>query len=307
MRTVSRYRGVSSIDLTSKKLRGVLEFIIFVVPGLGFYIIFLIIPLLVGIYYSFTNFNPLYPNTSFISFENYQDLWDDRFFKATIEITVKIGLIVTISSNLFGLLVALMLNRVGVFYNVLRTMFFIPQVLSAVIVSFIWKILFRYDGIFNALLADLNLIEKPISWLGPDYALYSIAFVVTWQMTGFSAVIYLASLQRIPAELYEAAVIDGANVWHKFRHVTFPLIAPGVTINLVLAMIITFKLYDHIVVLTGGGPARLTETMSITIVKTGFTSNQMGYASAMGVVLFLFIGVVSIFQVTLLRRREVDL
>ena len=162
-------------------------------------------------------------------------------------------------------------------------------------------------GIINTLFADLNLIDKPVSWLGPDYALYTVAFVVTWQMIGFSAVIYLAALQRIPDELYEAAVIDGANAWHKFRNVTFPLIAPGITINLVLAMIITFKLYDHIVVLTGGGPGRLTETMSTTIVKTGFTANQMGYASAMGVVLFLLIGVASILQVMLLRRREVDL
>ncbi|MBN1451168.1 MAG: sugar ABC transporter permease [Anaerolineales bacterium] len=144
-------------------------------------------------------------------------------------------------------------------------------------------------------------------WLGlPDLAFESLVLVIAWQMLGFCVVIYLAALQGIPKELHEAAKIDGANLLQSFGRVTFPLIAPGVTINMVLMLIMTFKLYDQIAVLTEGGPAGTTETLSYYIIRMGFTVNQTGYASAMAVVLFLLIALISGVVVTYLRSREVE-
>jgi multiple sugar transport system permease protein len=193
------------------------------------------------------------------------------------------------------------------FHSALRTIFFIPQVLSAVIVSFIWRIILVDQGLLNSFLRNLGLIDKPIHWLGdPQMAFNAIVMVVTWQMLGFCTVIYLASLQGIPKDLMEAAQIDGANRWQQFRSVVWPLLAPGVTINMVLLLIMTFKLYDQIAVLTGGGPGGRTETLSYYIIRIAFTGNQLGYGSTMAVVLFITTGIISALVVSQLKRREID-
>lgn len=159
------------------------------------------------------------------------------------------SVLVTLAANVGGLLVALMLNHPGRYYTTLRTIFFIPQVLSAVIVAFIWKIILVDRGLLNIVLHQLGFIKKNIHWLGdPDIAFYSVVFVVTWQLIGFCTVIYLASLQSVPKDLLEAAQIDGANRWQQFRNVTWPLLAPGVTINMVLLLIMTFSFYDQVAV-----------------------------------------------------------
>lgn len=173
--------------------------------------------------------------------------------------------------------------------------------------SFIWKIILVDRGLLNNLLVRVGLIEKPIHWLGdPDMAFYAIVIVVTWQLLGFCTVIYLAALQGVPNDLKEAAKIDGANRWQQFRNVTWPLLAPGVTINMVLLLIITFKLYDQVAVLTGGGPGGRTETLSYYIIRIAFNGNQLGYASAMAVVLFTATAFISGVVVSRLKRREVD-
>jgi multiple sugar transport system permease protein len=176
-----------------------------------------------------------------------------------------------------------------------------------VIVSFIWKIILVDRGLLNIVLHQLGLIEKNIHWLGdPRIAFYSVVLVVTWQLIGFCTVIYLASLQSIPKDLLEAAQIDGANRWQQFRNVTWPLLAPGVTINMVLLLIMTFKLYDQVAVLTGGGPGFRTETLSYYIIRVAFSNNQLGYASAIAVVLFMITAIISAVVVTGLKKREVN-
>lgn len=298
----------TSVGLTWRQRLGDFNLLILIVwIGIGLYALMSIIPLFLAFFYSLTNLNLLYPASDFVGFENYFKLVDDFAFKRSLGATFKLSVTIALAVNIIGLLVALMLNYNDRFHSILRTLFFIPQVLSAVIVSFIWKIILTDRGLLNAILEQIGIIEKPIHWLGlPDLALFSIGVVVTWQLIGFSAVIYLASLQGVPNSVKEAAQIDGANLWQQFRHVTWPLIAPGVTINMVLMLIIAFKLFDQVAVLTAGGPGGSTETLSYYIVRMGFSKNRTGYASAMAVVLFLIIAFISSMVVGYLKKREVE-
>jgi multiple sugar transport system permease protein len=281
---------------------------LWIIAGVGIIVYFFmsILPLFLAFFYSLTNLNLLYSASDFIGLENYMKLTQDGEFIRSLWFTFKLSFLVTLAVNALGLLVALMLNRNDRYHSFLRTIFFIPQVLSAVIVSFIWKIMLTDRGLINSMLKQMGIIEKNIHWLGkPDMAFLSLSMVVAWQLLGFSAVIYLAALQGVPHDLKEAAQIDGANRWQQFRNVTWPLIAPGVTINMVLILIIVFKLFDQVAVLTGGGPGGTTETLSYHIIQVGFTANRMGYASAMAVVLFLIIAVISTFVVGYFKKREV--
>ena len=282
-------------------------FNLIVCSGIALYALMSIIPIFLAFYYSLTNLNLLYPASDFVGFDNYAKLFKDFAFKRSLVTTIKLSIAITITVNIFGLLIAMMLNFNDRFHSILRTLFFIPQVLSAVIVSFIWKIILTDRGLLNAMLEQVGLIDKPIHWLGlPSLATFSIGLVVVWQLIGFSTVIYLASLQGIPNELREAAHIDGAGRLQQFANITWPLIAPGVTINMVLMMIIAFKLFDQVAVLTAGGPGGSTETLSYYIVRMGFTNNRTGYASAMAVVLFLIIATISGGVVGYLKKREVE-
>lgn len=284
---------------------GVFELIVGV--GVLIYFLMTILPLFMAFSFSFTNQNILYKTSEFVNIQNYINLISDTNFTRSLFFTARMSVLVTLAANVGGLLVAMMLNHPGRYYTILRTIFFIPQVLSAVIVSFIWKIILVDRGLLNIVLHQLGLVEKNIHWLGdPNIAFYSVVLVVTWQLIGFCTVIYLASLQSIPKDLSEAAQIDGANRWQQFRNVTWPLLAPGVTINMVLLLIITFKLYDQVAVLTGGGPGFRTETLSYYIIRVAFSNNQLGYASAIAVILFMITAVISALVVTGLKKREVD-
>ena len=284
---------------------GVLELIVFL--GILLYFLMTVLPLLMAFAFSLTNQNLLYKTSEFIGLGNYIDLLDDKSFTRSLWITTRLSFLVTLATNLVGLLIALMLNVNDRFHNTLRTVFFIPQVLSAVIVSFIWRIILVDRGLLNALLQQIGLITKPIHWLGnPTMAFYAIVIVVTWQMVGFCTVVYLASLQGIPKDLMEAAQIDGANPWQRFWNVTWPLLAPGVTINMVLLLIMTFKLYDQVAVLTSGGPGGRTETLSYYIIRIAFTGNQLGYGSTMAVVLFIATAIISGVVVSRLKKREIE-
>jgi len=275
--------------------------------GVLLYFVMTILPLFMAFAFSLTNQNLLYKTSDFIGIGNYIDLLDDKSFIRSLWLTTRLSLFVTLAANAGGLMIALMLNVRDRFHSILRTIFFVPQILSAVIVSFVWKIILVDRGLLNAFLQQLGIIEKPIHWLGdPQIAFLSIMIVVTWQLLGFCTVIYLASLQGIPKDLLEAAEIDGADRWRQFWHITWPLLAPGVTINMVLLLIITFKLYDQIAVLTGGGPGGRTETLSYYLIRVAFNGNQLGYASAMAVVLFITTALISGIVVNRLKRREIE-
>ncbi|WP_426517528.1 carbohydrate ABC transporter permease [Diaminobutyricibacter sp. McL0618] len=269
------------------------------------YVAFLLYPLVKGALISLTDENPLNAHSSFVGFANYAELVTDTQLLASLQFTIVVVVAVTIGANTLGLLFALLLNKGTALFRILRTLIFIPQVLSGVIVAFIWRSILTQDGLLNVVLLDLHIIQQPVSWLGtPQLATMSVSVVVIWITTGFAAVVYSASLQSVPTELYEAARVDGASAFARFRHVTWPMIAPGVTITVVLCFITTFKLYDVIAVLTGGGPADSTRSTAFYVVQQAFTSNRFGYSSAIAIVLFILTAVVAYVATALLRRRE---
>jgi multiple sugar transport system permease protein len=278
--------------------------------GVLLYLAVIIVPLVVSFYFSFTNFNMLKATNSFVGVRNYSFLFEDDTFLSTLIFTLKTSLSVTLLANGLGLIVAMLLNHTGPFYTLLRTVFFIPQVLSAVVIGFIWSGMLNSErGLVNILLHQVGLLgaNTNIAWLGtPDLATLSVIGVCVWQMMGFCTVVYLAALQSIPQDLIDAARVDGANRWQTFYNVTFPLLAPGVTVNVVLILIMMFKLYDIIQVLTAAGPAGSTESLAYYIIRMAFTANQVGYASAMAVVLFILIASISAGLGTFLRSREVQ-
>ena len=266
---------------------------------------FLLYPILQSVLTSLTDRNPLKTASNFVGLDNYLELFTDARLMESLRFTAIVVVVVTLVSNTLGLLFAMLLNRTSANYRIMRTLIFIPQVLSGVIVAFIWRSILTQNGLLNVTLQNLGLVDAPISWLGtPELATLSICTVVSWITIGFSTVVYTASLQSVPPELYEAARMDGASALGRFRNVTFPMIAPGVTISVVLCLITTFKLYDVIAVLTGGGPANSTRSTAFYLITVAFTNNRFGYASAIAIFLLVLTAVVAYGVTSLLRRRE---
>jgi ABC-type sugar transport system permease subunit len=276
--------------------------------AIGLYIAFLLYPIASSLVTSFTDRNPLRADSAFVGLDNYRQLLADPRLLTSVRFTIAVVIVVTIASNVVGLGFAMLLNRPSVGYRLMRTLIFIPQVLSGVIVAFIWRSILTQNGLLNTFLRSVGLADQPISWIGtPDLALLSVCVVVSWATIAFATVVYVAALQSVPAELYEAARIDGATAVGRFRFVTLPMIAPGMTISIVLCLITTFKLYDVIAVLTGGGPANATQTTAFYLITVAFTTNRFGYASAIAIFLLVATTVIAYSLTGLLRRREADL
>ncbi len=276
--------------------------------AIGLYVAFLLYPIASSLVTSFTDRNPLRADSTFVGLDNYRQLFADPRLLTSLRFTIVVVIVVTIVSNVVGLGFAMLLNRPSVVYRFMRTVIFIPQVLSGVIVAFIWRSILTQNGLLNTFLRNIGVSDEPISWIGtPDLALLSVCVVVSWATIAFATVIYVAALQSVPGELYEAARIDGANALGRFRFVTLPMIAPGMTISIVLCLIITFKLYDVIAVLTGGGPANATQTTAFYLITVAFTTNRFGYASAIAILLLVATTVIAYSLTGLLRRREADL
>jgi raffinose/stachyose/melibiose transport system permease protein len=207
-------------------------------------------------------------------------------------------------TNLIGLGFALALNRTLKTRYLLRTLIFMPVVLSPVAVSFIWKFIFAYDGPLNQILGDVGLGSLRHNWLAqPKLALGCVLVVMVWQSIGFVSVVYLAGLATVPHELEEAAGIDGAGHWNRFWHITLPLIQPSLAIATTLTLIQGLRVFDQVMALTGGGPANATQTLATEIYQLTFTYQEFGLGAAMALILTVFILVFTIAQLALTRDR----
>jgi multiple sugar transport system permease protein len=284
------------------------HFASFGAPGVLVYVCFVLAPIGVSIGYSLTNYNPFNPPTEYVGLHNYRLLLTDSEFLTSLRVTTILTVIVVIVPNILGLGIAVLLDQRGWLYNALRSVFFVPIVLSSVVVSVIWTRLLDNDGPINQALRGMG-VDDPPGWLSdPHYALYSVGAILSWQMLGFCVVVYLAGLQGVPADLLDAAAIDGAGPARLFWHVTWPLLAPALTINTVVLLISAFKIFDHIQVITHGGPGTgTTATIAYNVLQTGFIANRQGYASAMAVLMLLIIAVASAIALKVLQRREVEL
>jgi multiple sugar transport system permease protein len=282
--------------------------LIFASPGLLVYACFVLAPILLSFGYSLTDADLFHRSADFVGFRNYLALFTDDGFLKSLRVTTILTLIIVILPNVGGVAVAMLLDRRGWLYNALRSVFFVPVVLSSVVVSVVWMAMLADDGLINTLLRDLGVSEPP-GWLSdPDLALYTIGFIISWQMLGFCTVIYLAGLQGVPHSLLEAAQLDGAGPWRRFRHVIWPMLAPALTLNTVMLLITGFKAYDHVQVLTAGGPGLgTTATLAFDVIQLGFTENRTGVSSALAITMLVLVAVVSSVVLRLLKRREVDL
>ena len=280
-------------------------FIFMTVPALLLFFTFHTYPALQGVYYSFTNWRG-YGDFDFVGLKNYINVFqDDRALHAYL-FTFKFAVISTIIVNIISLVVAMGLNAKIKFQKTLRAVYFMPNILSILIVGYIFNFIFAHFipeiaealGI-NALTQNI-LGDQDLAWVG-------IVIVAVWQAVAFNTILYLAGLVTIPEDLYEAASIDGAGAWRKFWSITFPLIATFFTINMVLAMKNFLMVFDHIIALTGGGPGQSTESISLLIYRGGFEGGEFAYQSANAVVYFIIIVAVSVFQIKVLQRREVEM
>ncbi|MBS7428116.1 ABC transporter permease subunit [Virgibacillus pantothenticus] len=274
------------------------------IPAVILFFIFHTFPLLQGIFYSFTNWRG-YGDWDFIGLSNYVNVFKDMRALNAYGFTFQFAIVSTVLVNIFSLLIALGLNANIKFQKTLRAVYFLPNILSILIVGFIFQFIFT---IFLPQFSDaLGIQALATNILGsPDYAWVGVVIMAVWQATAFNTILYLAGLQTVPEDVYEAAAIDGASPWKRFWKITFPLIAPFFTINMVLALKTFLMVFDHIIALTGGGPGYATESISVLIYRGGFEGGQFGYQSANAVIYFIVIVALSIIQLRFLQKREVQ-
>jgi multiple sugar transport system permease protein len=289
-------------------LRRAREFSGFALPGLFLYAVLVLLPIAWTVVLGFTDKNRFAAQTSWVGLNQFDRLFHDDQFWLVLRNTFVVTAIVVIVPNVLGLALALLLNRDTVLYRLLRSVFFTPVILSGIVVSVIWQSLLRPDGVLNAVLVDLGVDEAP-GWLSdPGIALFSISGIICWQLLGFCVVVYLAGLNAVPKELHEAAIVDGAGWWRRFASVTWPMIAPAVTITTVMLLISGFKVYEHILVLTNGGPGRnATASIAFDVIEKGVRGDRIGFAAAEATVMLAIIVLLSGVVLRLLQRREVEL
>lgn len=288
-----------------KKPKIPLVYFLFTIPALVLFFTFHTFPALQGIYYSFTNW-PGYGNSDWVGLKNYFNLFKDQRVWESYLFTFKFAIITTIVVNLISLFVAILLNEKVRFQKFLRAVYFLPYVLSILIVGFVFNYIF--SNLIPAVAAKLDIQFFTKSILGmPDLAWLGVMFVAVWQSAALNILLYLAGLQTISEELYEASSMDGAGKWQQFRKITFPLIAPFFTVNMVLSMKNFLMVFDQIMALTEGGPGRATESISLLIYRGGFLGGEFAFQSANAVVYFLFILIISFVQLHYLQKREVSM
>ncbi|WP_256759059.1 carbohydrate ABC transporter permease [Cohnella sp. WQ 127256] len=281
-------------------------FSVFLLPALFIYITFLLYPILSSSYYSLTEWNGI-TKPVFIGLDNFVAFFNDSASLKAIKNTLLYAFLITVIQNVLGLLLAVLLDMNIRSRKVLRMIFFTPVILSSLVVSYLWLRMLDPSGVINAVLELVHLDGLKQVWLGDaKMAFMSIVVMSVWQFIGYSMVIYLANLQTIPESLKEAAAIDGANAVQRFFNVTFPLLAPSLTINLLLSAIGSMKIFDPIFLMTKGGPFYATESVTFRLFEQGFRSNKAGFGSATSIVLFLLILLISLPLLAYLRRREMN-
>ncbi|MBE1490634.1 carbohydrate ABC transporter permease [Plantactinospora soyae] len=274
------------------------------VPALVLFFVFHTIPVLQGVFYSFTDYAG-YGDWSFVGLENYGYIFSDERIRDSYLFTFQFAILSTVLTNVIALAIAVGLNSRIRFRTALRGIFFLPQVMSILVLGYIFNYLFSTTLPYlgqkwgSETFATSILADEDLAWV-------AIVVFAVWQATAFAVILYLAGLQTIPTELYEAASIDGAGRWRQFRQITFPLIAAFFTINMVLSLKNFLQVFDHIIPLTAGGPGTSTESISMVIYRGGFQGGDFAYQTANAVLFFIVIVAFSLFQLRILMRREVQ-
>ena len=278
-------------------------FLLMTIPIVALFFCFNTLPLIKGVIYSFTNFKG-YGSYDWVGFRNYINLFTDARVGRSYWFTFKLAVLSTIVVNVISLILALGLNSKIKFKSTLRGLYFIPNILGALVVGYIFNYFFTY--ILPAIVQMLG--GKGTSMLASTkWAWVAIMIVCAWQSIAMNTIIYISGLQTVPEDVYEAGSIDGATGWTKFKHLTFPLILPFFSINMVLCMKNFLMVFDQIMALTKGGPAQSTESISFLIYNNGMAGGQFGFQSANAVVFFIVIVVISVLQMNFTSKKEEQL
>ncbi len=282
----------------NKKLSRNQTFLLITVPILALFFCFNTLPLIKGLIYSFTNFKG-FGSYDWVGMRNYADLFTDARVGKSYLFTFKFALLATVLTNVIALLLALGLNGKIRAKSALRGMYFVPRILGGLVVGYIFGYIFTY--ILPALTGTGSMLSNTkTAWI-------AIVIVAAWQSIAQTTLIYISGLQTVPEDVYEAGAIDGATGWLSFKSLTFPLIIPFFSINMVLSMKDFLMVFDQIMALTKGGPAQSTESISYLIYNNGMGGGQFGFQSANAVIFFIVIVAISVAQLTITGKKEEQL
>lgn len=278
----------------------------FLLPSLLAFTIVELLPAVTGLGYSLTDWNGISGNVNFVGFKNYIEVFrNDPQFWRSFGFTAVFAVCAVISVNLVGFGLALLVTSKIKGTTLMRGVFFLPNLIGGILLGFIWQFIFvqAFEAIGKATgISWLQgwLSDTPTSFIG-------LLIVVTWQLSGYMMIIYIAQLQNIPDNLLEAAEIDGANGWQKLKSITLPLVAPAFTVGLFLSLSNCFKLYDQNLALTNGGPFDSTEMIALNIYNTAFRFNNLGLAQAKAVIFLIIVAAIGLTQLYFSKKKEVEM
>lgn len=278
---------------------------LFCLPGFIAYCVFLIFPILMGIYYSFMDWNGISKGYNFIGFANYAKLLTDKKFGAALLFNFRYTIMLIVGVVVISVVLALLLNKEFKGRSFFRTLYFLPAVLSMITVSLVFKQVFFY--VLPAIGKALGIEALSTNILASKQnAIYGVLFVHLWQGVALPTLLFLAGLQTIPTELYEAAAIDGANGWQQFKHITVAYLIPTLSVVLVLLVKQGLMVFDYVKSMTAGGPGTATQTIALLIYNNGFERNHYSYSIAQAIATGVIIALISAIQIQASNRKKVD-
>lgn len=278
------------------------------IPAFAVFFVFFIIPNVSGMVLAFTDWNVyFFDDIRFNGLDNFKKLFSEDIFRIALKNTFYFAFVTVIGKNILGFIMALLVNEGSKYNTYLRTVMFLPVTISSIVVSIIFVSIYNPNtGILNQFLRFIGLGNFAQQWLvDAKYALNAIVAMEIWQWAGFNMVVFLAGMQSIPSDFYEAATIDGAGKWQRLRYITIPLMIQSFTVTFVFSIISGFKVFAQVYGTTNGGPADATQVMGTFLFKS-FSEGQLGYSAAVGIVFMLMILAVTAVFLVLLRKREVE-
>ncbi|UHA75028.1 carbohydrate ABC transporter permease [Paenibacillus sp. 481] len=292
--------------MSRKSLSQLGQQLFFIGPATFFFTLIVVIPFLLGVYYSFTDWNGVAGTVNWVGLDNFKQIFSsDSDFLNAFMFTTKFTVIGIILTNLVGFGLAYLLSKPLKMRNVLRTVFFMPNVIGGLLLGFIWQFIFVRGFAAIGEATGIGFFNLP--WLGDEVtAFWGIIIVFVWQTAGYLMVIYIAAMTNVPKDVLEAAEIDGASKLQILRSVIVPLIMPAVTVCLFLAISWAFKMFDLNLSLTKGGPFKSTESVAMNIYNEAFQNNRFGLGTAKAMIFFVVVSIITLVQVRVTKSKEVE-
>ena len=290
----------------SRRRSEAVQQVVFVGPALLFFALIVLVPFVMSFYYSMTEWNGVTANVRWIGFGNFRRIFmEDTDFRNSFLFTVRYTVVAVLLTNALGFLLALLLTQPLKTRNVLRTVFFLPNVIAGLLLGFIWSFIFVKGFAAVGQWTGIGFFRLP--WLGTaSTAFWGMIIVTVWQTAGYLMVIYIAAMMNLPRELIEAAKIDGAGRWQMLKNIIVPLVMPAFTVCLFLSLSWSFKVFDLNLSLTQGGPFGSTESVALNIYREAFQNNRYGLGTAKALIFFVIVATVTTLQVVFTKRREVE-